>query len=134
LRLAFYDQSFSDWTADCLDLRWVKHSQVRAILEKAAQNGASSEALVSDLDADSSRLLTGALADATEIPNPSRQLQDLVTRLRDRFLDQRLSELTRVMTQPNLSEQELLRTLEEQQELQKQKNELLPQVPSSAAA
>ena len=100
----------------------------------SAQNGASSEALVSDLDADSSRLLTGALADATEIPNPSRQLQDLVTRLRDRFLDQRLSELTRVMTQPNLSEQELLRTLEEQQELQKQKNELLPQVPSSAAA
>ena len=134
LRLAFYDRAFSDWTADCLDLRWVKHSQVRLILERAAQTGASNEALVSDLDADSSRLLTGVLADATEIPNPARQLQDLVTRLRDRFLDQRLSELTRVMAQPNLSEQELLRTLEEQRDLQEQKNELLPQVPSSAAA
>jgi DNA primase len=133
LRLAFYDRAFSDWTADCLDLRWVKHSQVRLILERAAQTGASNEALVSDLDADSSRLLTGVLADATAVPNPARQLQDLVTRLRDRFLDQRLSELTRVMAQPNLSEQELLRTLEEQRELQEQKNELLPQVPSSAA-
>jgi DNA primase len=130
LRLAFYDQAFSDWTADCLDLRWVKHSQVRAILERAAQTGASVEILVNDLDADSSRLLTGVLAEASEIPDPSRQLKDLVTRMRDQYLDLKLAALTRLMAQPNLPEEELMRALEEQRELQGQKHELLPLVPA----
>ena len=131
LRLAFYDQAFSDWTADCLDLRWVKHSQVRSILEKAAQTGASVEILMNDLDADSSHLLTGALAEATEIPDPSRQLKDLVTRMRDHYLNLKLAALTRLMAQPNLSEEELMRALEEQRELQDQKHESLPLVPAS---
>ena len=130
LRLAFYDQAFSDWTADCLDLRWVKHSQVRVILERAAQTGASVEILVNDLDADSSRLLTGVLAEASEIPDPSRQLKDLVTRMRDQYLDLKLAALTRLMAQPNLPEEELMRALEEQRELQGQKHELLPLVPA----
>jgi hypothetical protein len=130
LRLAFYDQAFSDWAADCLDLRWVKHSQVRAILERAAQTGASVEILVNDLDADSSRLLTGVLAEASEIPDPSRQLKDLVTRMRDQYLDLKLAALTRLMAQPNLPEEELMRALEEQRELQGQKHELLPLVPA----
>ena len=130
LHLAFYDQAFSDWTADCLDLRWVKHSQVRAILERAAQTGASVEILVNDLDADSSRLLTGVLAEASEIPDPSRQLKDLVTRMRDQYLDLKLAALTRLMAQPNLPEEELMRALEEQRELQGQKHELLPLVPA----
>lgn len=130
LRLAFYDQAFCDWTADCLDLRWVKHSQVRAILERAAQTGASVDILVNDLDADSSRLLTGVLAEASEIPDPSRQLKDLVTRMRDQYLDLKLAALTRLMAQPNLPEEELMRALEEQRELQGQKHELLPLVPA----
>ena len=131
LRLAFYDQAFSDWTADCLDLRWVQHSQVRSILEKAAQTGASVEILVNELDAASSHLLTGALAEATEIPDPSRQLKDLVTRMRDHYLNLKLAALTRLMAQPNLPEEELMRALEEQRELQDQKHESLPLVPAS---
>jgi DNA primase len=131
LRLAFYDQAFSDWTADCLDLRWVQHSQVRSILEKAAQTGASVEILMNDLDAASSHLLTGALAEATEILDPSRQLKDLVTRMRDHYLNLKLAALTRLMAQPNLPEEELMRALEEQRELQDQKHESLPLVPAS---
>ena len=73
------------------------------------------------------------MADATEIPQPARQLQDLVTRLRDRFLDRQLASLTRLLAQPNLPEEELLRTLEEQRELLRQKQEVLPKVPISAA-
>jgi hypothetical protein len=111
----------------------VEHPQVRAILESAAQTGDSAETLLRSLDASSSRLLTAAVADATEIPQPARQLQDLVTRLRDRFLDRQLASLTRLLAQPNLPEEELLRTLEEQRELLRQKQEVLPKVPISAA-
>ena len=133
LRLAFQDSAFGDWVADCLDPRWVEHPQVRAILESAAQTGDSAEILLGSLDAPSSRLLTAAVADATEIPQPARQLQDLVTRLRDRFLDRQLASLTRLLAQPNLPEEELLRTLEEQRELLRQKQEALPKVSISAA-
>ena len=134
LRLAFQDPAFGDWTADCLDPRWVEHTQVRLILETAAQTGDPAEVLLGSLDPSSSRLLTGALADATEIPQPARQLQDLVTRLRDRFLDRQLANLTRLLAQPNLPEEELMRALEEQRDLLAQKQEALPQVPTSAAA
>ena len=102
---------------------------MRAILETAAQTGDSAEMLVNSLDGPSSRLLTAALVDATEIPQPGRQLQDLVTRLRDRFLDRQLANLTRLLAQPNLPEEELLRTLEEQRDLLRQKQEVLPKVP-----
>jgi hypothetical protein len=37
------------------------------------------------------------------------------------------------LAQPNLPEEELLRTLEEQRELLRQKQEVLPKVPISAA-
>ncbi len=133
LRLSFYDVAFSNWTADCLDTRWVNHSQVRGILERAAESGATSDVLVNDMDETSGRLLTAALAAGGEIPNPARQLRDLVTRLRDRYLDQRILELTRITAQPNLPEAELLRVLEEQKDLRAQKLEELPLVPSVVA-
>ena len=133
LRLSFYDAAFSDWTADCLDPRWVKHTQVRAIFERAAESGVTVDVLFSELDETSGRLLTAALATGGEIPDPARQLRDLVTRLRDRFLDQRLLELTHVTAQPNLPEAELLRVLEEQKDLRAQKLEELPLVPSVVA-
>ena len=133
LRLSFYDDAFSDWIADCLDPRWVKHEQVRAIIKRATESGIPVDVLVSELDEISGRLLTAALASDGEIPNPARQLRDLVTRLRDRFLDQRLLELTRLTAQPNLPEAELLGVLEEQKDLRVQKLEELPLGPSVVA-
>jgi len=45
-----------------------------------------------------------------------------------------LSELTRLMaSQPNLPEKELMRILDEQRELQAQKQESLPEVPANVA-
>jgi len=133
LRLVFYNAALSDWAADCLDTRWVKHAQVCAILERAMVSGATADVLVNELDDVSSRLLTASLATGGEIPDPARQLRDLVTRLRDRYLDQRLLELTRLIAQPNLPEEELLCVLEEQKDLRAQKLEELPLVPSVLA-
>ena len=133
LRLSFHDAAFSDWTADCLDTRWVNHSQVRGILERAAESGATADVLVNDMDEASGRLLTAALAAGGEIPNPARQLRDLVTRLRDRYLDQQILELTRLTAQPNLPEAELLGVLEEQKDLRAQKLDELPLGPSVVA-
>ena len=86
------------------------------------------------MDPSCSRLLSEVLADSGEIPRPARQLKDLVTLMRDCYLDRKLSELTRLMaSQPNLPEKELMRILDEQRELQEQKKESLPEVPTSVA-
>ena len=111
----------------------MNHSQVRGILEQAAESGATADVLVNDMDEASGRLLTAALAAGGEIPNPARQLRDLVTRLRDRYLDQQILELTRLTAQPNLPEAELLGALEEQKDLRAQKLDELPLGPSVVA-
>ena len=121
-----------DWAADCLDSRWIVHAQVRSILDRAAQTGDSPEVLIGDMDVSCTSLLSEVLADSNEIPSPARQLKDLVTLMRDCYLDRKLSELTRLMaSQPNLPEKELMLILDEQRELQEQKQESLPDVPTS---
>ena len=132
LRLVFYDRHFVDWASDCLDLRWVEHGQVRAILERAAATGATADELMPELDEGSRRLLSAVVADGSTIPDPGRQLMDVVVRLRDRHVDQRLAELTRLTAQPNLSEAKLLTVLEEQHELRAEKQSELPAVPTMA--
>jgi DNA primase len=129
LRLAFYDSDCREWAADFLETKWVEHSQVRAILERGLESGAAVEVLVRELDDSSERLFTAVLAAADAVPEPLRQLRDLATRLRDRYFDQRLAELTRLTAQPNLPEPNLLRVLEEQEDLRKRKLKQLPAAP-----
>ena len=105
---------------------------MRGILERALANGTPAEGLLTELDPASKRILTAALAGGEAIADPARQLRDLVTRLRNRHLDRRLTELTRLTAQPNLPEAELMRVLEEQKNLRAQKQEALPPVEDSA--
>ena len=77
-------------------------------------------------------MLTGALAADEPIPNPAQQLADLVGRLRGRYLDRQIAELTRLTAQPNLPEAELMRVLDEQKSLRAQKQEALPALEGSA--
>ena len=85
-----------------------------------------------ELDEGSRRLLSAEVADGSTIPDPGRQLMDVVVRLRDRHVDQRLAELTRLTAQPHLPETELMNVLEEQHELRAEKQSELPAVPALA--
>ncbi|MBC8325121.1 MAG: DNA primase [Verrucomicrobia subdivision 3 bacterium] len=131
LRLAFHEAEgavYGEWVAAQLNPEWVEHVGVRHILERAPALGMNAGALVPELDEANARLLTGALAADDPIPNPATQLADLVSRLRARYLDRRLAELTRLTAQPNLPEAELLCVLEEQKEIRAQKQKALPPV------
>lgn len=135
LRLAFHNvdgAAFGDWVAAHLIPEWVEHAGVRHILERAPTLSMDAGALVSELDEANARLLTGALAADEPIPNPAQQLADLVGRLRGRYLDRQIAELTRLTAQPNLPEAELMRVLEEQKSLRAQKQEALPALEGSA--
>ena len=135
LRLAFHNvdgTAFGDWVSAHLSPEWVEHAGVRHILERAPTLGMDVGALVSELDEANARLLTGALAADEPIPNPAQQLADLVGRLRGRYLDRQIAELTRLTAQPNLPEAELMRVLEEQKSLRAQKQEALPALEGPA--
>ena len=72
--------------------------------------------------------------DGTRVLEQSFQF-DLVSaqKLMERYIDQRILELTRLTAQPNLPETELLSVLQEQKDLRAQKLEELPLVPSVVA-
>ena len=114
LRLVFLNAECMDWAAENLELQWIDNAGVRAVLERALAGGIPADALLGELDAAHNHLLTAALTGGEEMNEPARQLHDLARRLRDRHLDRRLAELTRLTAQPNLPELELLRVLEEQ--------------------
>jgi len=114
LRLVFHNGECMDWAADNLQLEWIDHAGVRAILERALPGRLAADALLPELDGAHNRLLTAALADGEGMNEPGQQLRDLARRLRDRHLARRLAELTRLTAQPNLPESELLRVIEEQ--------------------
>ena len=80
---------------------------VREILQQhfalaAGNPGAGMPALLSALNADAfKRLATEAVADGRTIPDPAKQLKDIVLRLRNQFIERRLGGIKRELTGAN---------------------------------
>jgi hypothetical protein len=62
-------------------------------------------------------LVTEAVAEDRKIPNPDRQLADVVTSLRNQFLDRAIKDLRHAMIKPGLSESEINELSKREQEL-----------------
>jgi len=66
-------------------------------------------------------LVTEAVAEDRKIPNPDRQLADVVTSLRNQFLDHQITASIQRASQPETSETDRMELLRQQQELRHQK-------------
>ena len=136
LKLLALDDGLLPWAADHLNLNWVRHAATRrvvSLLLEPRPDGSrrTVAALLSELDDAAARaLVTEAAADQREISNRARQLEDLVKRLRDGSIDQRIAAVAQRLNQAELSDQQKIGLLHEQQELRKSKREpLLPREP-----
>ena len=107
IKLALIDRDSTEWLEAHLDLDWVAHPAVREILQQhfalaAGNPGAGLPALLSALNADAfKRLATEAVADGRTIPDPAKQLKDIVLRLRNQFIERRLGGIKRELTGAN---------------------------------
>ncbi len=94
--LLLHDESVSQ-AAVYLDVSWILHPQVRQIVTQrlAAQTNETWQSLAAFLDECESPemrgLVTEAVAEDRKLPNPDRQLVDVITYLRNQFLDRQIA-------------------------------------------
>jgi DNA primase len=95
------DEGLLEWLFDHLDLSWVDHGIVREALDfRFARITEHTPFSVADLigelgHSEAASLITEAAAQERSIPNPKAQLEDIVRRLRNLYLDGELRTLAR---------------------------------------
>jgi DNA primase len=110
LKLVLLDDTLVEWTQHHLDMAWVQHFSVRKILEQRieAEHQQTWTSLARFLaqfeDPEDQSLISEAVSEKREIPNRAQQLQDVVKRLRDQFLDRQLVLLSQRIADPQLSD------------------------------
>ncbi len=131
LKLIFLDDEFAGWLALHLDLQWLRHPLVRELVSRRMElhrtsNWHSPAAFLSELEENALRgLASEAMSDSRTIPNPVQQLSDLVTRLRNAWLDDRIAQTSMRSAVPSLSESERNALLQELLQLRRAKREPL---------
>jgi DNA primase len=127
LKLLLLHDDLVAWASLHLDINWISNLVVRQIVEKrlAAQTNETWQGLAAFLDECESpemrSLVTEAVAEDRKLPNPDRQLADVVTSLRNQFLDRQIAASIQRASQPEISETDRMELLRQQQELRHQK-------------
>ena len=110
-----------------LDLNWISNSTAREVFQRrfdAQKNGVWKNLAVflDQADSDGMRnLVTEAAAEDRKIPNPEMQLADVITKLRNQFLDRQIASLTQKVSQPGITDSGKIELLREQNKLREQK-------------
>jgi DNA primase len=134
LKLILLNDDLVAWTALHLGMDWILHPPARQIISQrlAAQTNETWQNLAAFLDecdsAQMKNLVTEVVAEDRKIPNPETQLADVTLKLRNQFLDRQIAALTQKASQPEISEDEKLALLREQQKLREQKRSPLSQL------
>ena len=123
LKLLLLHDDLVAWTALHLDANWISHPFVRQIVGQrlAAQTNETWQSLAAFLDEcetpEMRSLVTEAVAEDRKLPNPDRQLADVVLKLRNQFLNRAIKDLRHAKTKPGLSESEINELSKREQEL-----------------
>ncbi len=154
LQALFHSDDQMEWLANTLRLEWLAHFGVRQIVALrlaayANQSWQSPSQLLGELPDDTTRsLCTQAMAEsdrmlaspqaregadatrATRIQGEREKarvamLRDVLTRLRNDFIDRRMAELNRDINNPSLSEADHIAAMQESAQLRQQKKQSL---------
>jgi hypothetical protein len=129
--LLLLHDDLADWAALHLDPGWLSHSLVRQIIASRieAHKGHRWTGLAAFLDQwevpEIQNLITEATADARPLPNPPQQLADVCLRLRNQAFERQMAALMLRLNQPDISEEDRLSLLRQQQELRALKRQPL---------
>ncbi len=127
LKILLLHDNLAEWTAAHLDVHWLAHPLIRQIVDArlAAAEHQAWHGLADFLGSIESPLMrslvTEAVADERQMPNPEIQLADVTKKLRDQFLEQQISALTHKIGSPEIADEQKLEFLQEQQRLKQQK-------------
>ena len=127
LKLLLLHDELVSWAALHLETNWILHPLARQIVAQrlAAKTNESWKTVAAFLDEcetpEMRSLVTEAAAEDRKIPNPDRQLADVVASLRNQFLDRQIAALTHKVSQPEIPQAEQNELLREREKLREQK-------------
>ena len=127
LKLLLLHDELVSWAALHLETNWILHPLARQIVAqrlaaKANESWKTVAAFLDECETPEMRsLVTEAAAEDRKIPNPDRQLSDVVTSLRNQFLDRQIAVLTHKVSQPEIPQAEQNELLREREQLREQK-------------
>ena len=115
-----------------LQFDWLAHPAVRRVVTRRLQLYAEQQwhgpaAFLGEFEDDPSvqTLLTQCLAEERPIPNPEKQIADILLNLRNAFVTGQMNSLQQRLNHPDTSEEERLNLLRQQQELRQLKRQPL---------
>lgn len=127
LKLLLLHEDLADWAVAHLDPQWLPHAAVRRIVTARLNAHRQGDwqgvpALIDRLeDSAAGGLITEAVAENRPIPDPAKQLADVLTTLRNKDIDRQLALLNQQLARPDQSEEEHLAILRQQQSLRELK-------------
>ena len=133
LKILLLHEALVGWAVLHLDANWLVHPFVRQIVDARLaacehETWHSLAEFLDDMDSAPARnLITEAVAEERQLPNPEMQIADVTLKIRNHFLDQQVAALTQKISLPDTSEEVRLELLHEQQRLKQTKR--LPLTP-----
>jgi DNA primase len=131
LKLIFLNEDRVDWCAANLQPEWIQHALVQQIFVKRSEAHRAGTwhtlgAFLGECDsAEMRNLVTEAAAEDRPLAKPEQQLLDVATRLRNQFIERQLAALMHRANQPELSDEERVELLKQQQGLRELKRRTL---------
>jgi hypothetical protein len=131
LKLLLLHEDLVEWTAAHLDVNWVRHPLVRQFVTQRLeahrnQTWRDLPGFLDQCEAPELRnLITGAIMEARPLPDPAQQIADVTLRLRNGHLERQIAALLQRMSQPEITEDQRLEFLKQQQQLRALKRQPL---------
>jgi DNA primase len=131
LKVLFAHDDLADWAAAHLDPDWIEHALVKQIVRQRleAHHSRTWNTLAGFLaqcgSPEIQTLVTEATAAERPMPNPEQQLKDMALKLRNQFISRKQAVLMQQINQPDLTDEQRLDLLRQQQELRQLKSRSL---------
>ncbi len=127
LKLLLLAPEHSHFAADHLDPSWIMHPTVRRIAAVHFSMGTDVAGLISQFEGDdfARSLITECASEQRAIPEPEKQLADVILRLRNAAYDATMASLSATLSDASLPEEERLAALAEQNRLRLEKRKPL---------
>lgn len=131
LKYVFLSSELQNFAAVHLEPDWVPNPAVQRILAVHFQTGGDVVGLLSRFEEDpfAQSLITETATEQREIPEPERQLADVIRRLRDAWLDRQIAVRNGRLGDPTLDDDDRMVLLSELQALRLRKRSPLEPIP-----
>ena len=114
-----------------VDFSWLTNPAVQRVVRRCLRDGdeslPSGAALLHEFadDAQAQSLISSALAEQHVIPNPEKQIVDVLTNLRNDFFAAELQRLSRELSHPDMSDEQRVELMHRQKELRTRRQQPL---------